>query len=289
MTISEMWETWRTDGIFLQFNAPPWAGENATALNNMYYLRILNKPISAICDSTVAVYPNDFKTVLTDIITSYYYDKWRRLWDNYHFNYNLMSNYSMSETGNNSNSGSTSNNNTITKKGTETNNNTKNLTTANTGTETTAQTNTIKKNEQDTNNNTANTTNSANANVYGFNTTSAVPTDNTSGTASTTGTQTTTHTAENTDSTENTLTLNTNHTQTGTDNNTITYDTQTGITNSGTNSKTANYEKTITGNTGAKYPCEVLEQERRLWLSEFFATVFTDIDRILTLPIYERK
>ena len=147
MTISEMWETWRTDGIFLQFNAPPWEGENATALNNMYYLRVLNKPVSAICDSTVAVYPNDFKTVLTDIITSYYYDKWRRLWDNYHFNYNLMSNYSITETGNNSNSGSTSNNNTITKKGTETNNNTKNLTNANTGTETTAQTNTINKNE----------------------------------------------------------------------------------------------------------------------------------------------
>ena len=38
MTIAEMWETWRMDGIFIQFSNPPWAGENATALNNMYYL-----------------------------------------------------------------------------------------------------------------------------------------------------------------------------------------------------------------------------------------------------------
>ena len=96
-----------------------------------------------------------------------------------------------------------------------------------------------------------------------------------------------------------TLTHNTSETDTGTSanaktgNDTLTHntsETDTGTqvdANSGSDTSTRNYRLTRSGNIGTVTAQDMIEQERALWLWNFFyKVVFPDVDRVLTLNIY---
>lgn len=109
---------------------------------------------------------------------------------------------------------------------------------------------------------TPNTVISSETGVYGFNSSEAVPSG--TGETSNTGTDTTV--------------------RTGTD--TMTYNTSDADT--GSNSNVRNYELERAGNIGVTTSQQMLEAEQKLWMWNFFRTVaFPDIDRILTIEIYD--
>ena len=151
-----------------------------------------------------------------------------------------------------------------------TNNNTttRNLTDTETGTETTDRTNTDTYNRSYTETGT-DTTERTNTDIYnrsytetGTDTTERTNTDTYNRSYTETGTDTTDRT--------NTDTYNRSYTETGTD------------TTSGTSSR----KLTRTGNIGTNTFQNLLQQERNIWMYDFFEQVFKDVDSVLTIPIY---
>lgn len=56
---------------------------------------------------------------------------------------------------------------------------------------------------------------------------------------------------------------------------------------SGSDTHTRNYTLTRSGNIGVTTSQQMLQSERELWMWNFFRdVVFTDVDRVLTIPIY---
>ena len=56
---------------------------------------------------------------------------------------------------------------------------------------------------------------------------------------------------------------------------------------SGTNTTTRNYRLTRSGNIGVTTSQQMIEQERNVWIWNFFREiVFPAVDRVLTIPIY---
>ena len=91
-------------------------------------------------------------------------------------------------------------------------------------------------------------------NLWGFNSDTSVPSDM----------------SDANSTTSNTTTNDLTDTETGTD------------TTSGNKSHTL----TRTGNIGTNTFQNLLQQERKVWMFDFFSKVFKDVDSILTIPIY---
>ena len=58
------------------------------------------------------------------------------------------------------------------------------------------------------------------------------------------------------------------------------------FTDSGKDTKTRNYTMTRKGNIGVTTSQQMIESEIKLWQWDFFKQVFSDIDKLLTIPIY---
>lgn len=188
--------------------------------------------------------------------------QWGRLWATMSPTYDPFTNYKMEET----------------VEGTESSTRTPDLTKGDTGTvQTTGQdkrtpdlsrkgTGTVKDDGSATNNN--------QNGIWGFNSSTSVPSDMSDGTATNENTTTRdlTETETGTDTTDrtNTDTYNRNYTETGTD------------TTAGTSSR----KLTRTGNIGTNTFQNLLQQERNIWMYDFFEQVFKDVDSVLTIPIY---
>lgn len=156
---------------------------------------------------------------------------------------------------------------------------------------------------------------SANQNgIWGFNSSESVPSDMSDGRTTSnntttgdlketeTGTDTTdrtntdtynrSYTESGTDTTErtNTDTYNRSYTETGTDTtdrtNTDTYNRSYTETGTDTTAGTSSRKLTRTGNIGTNTFQNLLQQERNLWMYDFFEQVFKDVDSVLTIPIY---
>lgn len=110
--------------------------------------------------------------------------------------------------------------------------------------------------------------------IWGFNSSESVPSDMSEGraTSNNTTTRDLTDTETGTDVTDrtNTDTYNRSYTETGTD------------TTSGKSSR----KLTRTGNIGTNTFQNLLQQERNIWMYDFFEQVFKDVDSVLTIPIY---
>lgn len=107
------------------------------------------------------------------------------------------------------------------------------------------------------------------------------------GTVTTTREGTDTMTYNTTEADDNTVTT----TRTGME--TTTYNTSEADTGtqthalSGSDSETHTYRMTRSGNIGVTTSQQMIEQERQLWMWDYFRdVVFRDLDRLLTLPIY---
>ena len=253
MKIKEVFSQW---GLFTAFEnltnrPPPWSGDITPLLFDIRYrTRSGDKTVSKFLEHFTpldATKINLLATYLADV----YYSNWERLYNTLSFEYNPISNYDMTETETVSDTGE----------------NTKQQTTTDTATESRSDTS-----ESEASNN---TTTSNNVN----------------------GTQTGKKTGFNSGSfVDDTQQLN-NQTESGATNNTSTAETsssKTGSLNStntvnGTDTTSKNIERELnrSGNIGVTTSQQMIESERNLYLWRFFDVVFSDIDRILTLKVYE--
>jgi len=123
-----------------------------------------------------------------------------------------------------------------------------------TGTHSDTRTPDLTRKHTGTSKNDGNGVTTGNNNIWGFNSDTSVPSDM----------------SDSNVTVSNTTTNDLTDTETGTD------------TTSGNKSHTL----TRTGNIGTNTFQNLLQQERTVWMFNFFSKVFKDVDSILTIPIY---
>lgn len=188
--------------------------------------------------------------------------QWSRLWATMNPDYDPLNNYKMQETA----------------EGEESSTRTPDLTKGDTGTvQTTGQdtrTPNLTRNGTGTVKDEGSGTNKNQNGIWGFNSSESVPSDMSDGrvTNNNTTTRDLTDTETGTDTTDhtNTDTYNRSYTETGTD------------TTSGKSSR----KLTRTGNIGTNTFQNLLQQERNIWMYDFFEQIFKDVDSVLTISIY---
>lgn len=265
----DVYSNYPTDGgVFSPMSNAPWAdtmsGTNLDILyldghsGERYCSNFINHRLN---DSDVL--SSDNRTLISNILWAMFGIQWTRLWATMKpSEYDPLTNYQMQET----------------MEGTENSTRTPDLTRGDTGTvQTTGQdtrtpnlsrkgTGTVKDEGSGTNKN--------QNGIWGFNSSESVPSDMSDGrvTNNNTTTRDLTETETGTDTTghTNTDTYNRSYTETGTD------------TTAGTSSR----KLTRTGNIGTNTFQNLLQQERNIWMYDFFEQVFKDVDSVLTIPIY---
>lgn len=265
----DVYSNYPTDGgVFSPMSNAPWAdtmsGTNLDILyldghsGERYCSNFINHRLN---DSDVL--SSDNRTLIANILWAMFGIQWTRLWATMKpVDYDLLTNYKMEET----------------VEGTESSTRTPDLTKGDTGTvQTTGQdkrTPNLTKTNTGTVNNEGSGTNTNQNGIWGFNSSEAVPSDTSDGRATnestTTGNLSETQTGTDTTDRTNTDTYNRSYTETGTD------------TTAGTSSR----KLTRTGNIGTNTFQNLLQQERNIWMYDFFEQVFKDVDSVLTIPIY---
>lgn len=265
----DVYSNYPTDGgVFSPMSNVPWAdtmsGTNLDILyldghsGERYCSNFINHRLN---DSDVL--SSDNRTLIANILWAMFGIQWTRLWATMKpVDYDPLTNYKMEET----------------VEGTESSTRTPDLTKGDTGTvQTTGQdkrTPNLTKANTGTVNNEGSGTNTNQNGIWGFNSSDSVPSDMSNGTATnkntTTGNLSETETGTDTTDHTNTDTYNRSYTETGTD------------TTAGTSSR----KLTRTGNIGTNTFQNLLQQERNIWMYDFFEQVFKDVDSVLTIPIY---
>ena len=265
----DVYSNYPTDGgVFSPMVSAPWAdtmsGTNLDILyldghsGERYCSNFINHRLN---DSDVL--SSDNRTLIANILWAMFGIQWTRLWSTMKpAEYDPLTNYQMQET----------------MEGTENSTRTPDLTKGDTGTvQTTGQdkrTPNLTRNGTGTVNDNGSATNTNQNGIWGFNSSTSVPSDMSDGTATNENTTTRdlTETETGTDTTDhtNTDTYNRSYTETGTD------------TTAGTSSR----KLTRTGNIGTNTFQNLLQQERNIWMYDFFEQVFKDVDSVLTIPIY---
>lgn len=254
-------------GVFSPMANAPWV-ETMTGLNlDIAYLdghsgeRFCSNIINRRLDDS-SVLSSDNRTLISNILWAMFGIQWTRLWATMNPTFDPLTNYKMEET----------------VEGTESSTRTPDLTKGDTGTvQTTGQdkrTPDLSRKGTGTVNDNGSATNNNQNGIWGFNSSTSVPSDMSDGTATNENTTTRdlTETETGTDTTDrtNTDTYNRSYTETGTD------------TTAGTSSR----KLTRTGNIGTNTFQNLLQQERNIWMYDFFEQVFKDVDSVLTIPIY---
>ena len=265
----DVYSNYPTDGgVFSPMSNAPWAdtmsGTNLDILyldghsGERYCSNFINHRLN---DSDVL--SSDNRTLIANILWAMFGIQWTRLWATMKpVDYDPLTNYKMDET----------------LEGTESSTRTPDLTKGDTGTvQTTGQdkrTPNLTRNGTGTVNDEGSGTNKNQNGIWGFNSSESVPSDMSDGrvTNNNTTTRNLTDTETGTDTTDrtNTDTYNRSYTETGTD------------TTAGTSSS----KLTRTGNIGTNTFQNLLQQERNIWMYDFFEQVFKDVDSVLTIPIY---
>lgn len=265
----DVYSNYPTDGgVFSPMSNAPWAdtmsGTNLDILyldghsGERYCSNFINHRLN---DSDIL--SSDNRTLIANILWAMFGIQWTRLWATMKpVDYDPLTNYKMEET----------------VEGTESSTRTPDLTKGDTGTvQTTGQdkrTPNLTRNGTGTVNDNGSATNTNQNGIWGFNSSTSVPSDMSDGTATNENTTTRdlTETETGTDTTDhtNTDTYNRSYTETGTD------------TTAGTSSR----KLTRTGNIGTNTFQNLLQQERNIWMYDFFEKVFKDVDSVLTIPIY---
>lgn len=265
----DVYSNYPTDGgVFSPMVSAPWAdtmsGTNLDILyldghsGERYCSNFINHRLN---DSDVL--SSDNRTLIANILWAMFGIQWTRLWATMKpVEYDPLTNYQMQET----------------MEGTESSTRTPDLTKGDTGTvQTTGQdkrTPNLTKTNTGTVKNDGSATNTNQNGIWGFNSSESVPSDMSDGRATnnntTTGDLSETETGTDTTDRTNTDTYNRSYTETGTD------------TTAGTSSR----KLTRTGNIGTNTFQNLLQQERNIWMYDFFEQVFKDVDSILTIPIY---
>lgn len=268
VTLNEAFSNYETKGgIFSNIGNLPWSSIMVGPQMDMLYFdthsgeRFSSRIITRRVGDDGSLSSADRKTIAT-LVYARFRTQWSRLWATMNPNYDPLNNYNMEET----------------VEGTENSTRTPDLTRGDTGTvQTTGQdkrTPDLTKTNTGTVKNEGSGTNTNRNNLWGFNSSESVPSDMSDGTATnentTTGNLSETETGTDTTDRTNTDTYNRSYTETGTD------------TTAGTSSR----KLTRTGNIGTNTFQNLLQQERNIWMFDFFEQIFKDVDSVLTIPIY---
>lgn len=268
VTLNEAFSDYKTKGgLFSNMSILPWQSIlNGDKLDTFYFdthsgkrfgSGIITKRIGA--DGSLSSVD---RVLIASIIRATFISQWTKLWATMNPTYDPLTNYQMEET----------------IEGTESSTRTPDLTKGDTGTvQSTGQdkrTPNITRTGTGTVKDDGTTSGNTQNNLWGFNSTTSIPSDmsDVTGTNENTTTRDLTENETGTDTTDktNTNTYNRSYTETGTD------------TTAGMSSR-----KLIrTGNIGTNTFQNLLQQERSLWMYNFFEHVFKDVDSVLTIPIY---
>lgn len=228
LTLNDVYPEWITKGIFSYLNAleVPWKSDiSGNQLDVIYHgSRSGHKIIGSLIENYLEnnTVSDDNKITIAQAIFSIYIKNWNALYKTLSLEYNPIENYSMTETENVQDS----------HKGT---------------TESDAT-------DTDTNTETTIVNDTANNQLWGFNSPDSVNSDKQVG-----------DTTKNVDGTRNATHKNTD-----------------------TETKDITSDRTLkrSGNIGVTTSQQMIESERQLWFWNFFENVFSDIDKILVLKIY---
>lgn len=268
VTLNEAFSDYETKGgIFSNIGDIPWNSIMVGPQMDTLYFdthsgeRFSSRIITRRVGDDGSLSSADRKTIAT-LVYARFRTQWGRLWATMKPDYDPLNNYKMQETA----------------EGEESSTRTPDLTKGDTGTvQTTGQdtrtpnltrngTGTVKDEGSGTSNN--------QNGIWGFNSSESVPSDMSDGRATNNNTTTRdlTDTETGTDTTDhtNTDTYNRSYTETGTD------------TTAGKSSR----KLTRTGNIGTNTFQNLLQQERNIWMFDFFEQIFKDVDSVLTIPIY---
>lgn len=255
-------------GVFSPMESAPWADTISGINLDIVYLdghsgeRYCSNFINHRLNDS-GILSSDNRMFIANTLLAMFGIQWTRLWATMKpVDYDPLTNYKMEET----------------VEGTESSTRTPDLTKGDTGTvQTTGQdkrTPNLTRNGTGTVNDEGSGTNKNQNGIWGFNSSESVPSDMSDGkvTNNNTTTRNLTDTETGTDTTDrtNTDTYNRSYTETGTD------------TTAGKSSR----KLTRTGNIGTNTFQNLLQQERNIWMYDFFEKVFKDVDSILTIPIY---
>lgn len=310
MNLNTAFPNWlTTGGIFTALSgvsgySPPWSTVSASTLDIQYHGnhsgdKLISPLVLKLLDANnVLSFTNAAK--LAAVLIGLYDKNWSHLWTTLTQTYDATKNNNMTET----DTVTETDTGTVTDAGTTTHGETVHTVTNETNADTTTHGQTVHSVTNETNidttthGQTISTSNSVTASQdvskFGFNTSTAVPTDHDAGTNTGTGSEThggttkldTDHDNDVTETHGGTTKVDTDH-----DNDvTETHGGTTGKGNTRTNDLTHSVSdtKTRSGLSGIT-PQEMLQKERNLWQWKFFETVFEDIDKVLTCPIYESE
>ncbi len=228
MTLNDVYPEWITKGIFSYLNAleVPWKNDiTDNELDIIYHgsksgHKLIGSLIENFLENNVVSEEN--KITIAQAIYTLYIKNWNALYKTLSLEYNPIENYSMTETENVQDS----------HKGR------------------------VESDSTDTNTNNENTivNDTANNQLWGFNSTDSVNSDKQVG-----------DTSKNVDGSTNSTHKNTD-----------------------TETKDITSDRTLkrSGNIGVTTSQQMIESERQLWFWNFFESVFSDIDKILVLKIY---
>lgn len=310
-SIERIYDDYETKGgIFSKKIRYPWSATiDCDTINEMF----LNEYGSCLASRYITKLFNENEELTTEnrqklsvMIASRYLLKWEKLWETLHFNYNPISNYDMTESERTETDNLTNAENSKYTTDRYENTRTYNLSDSVSGQETQTNnlseqlSNTNTKNLTDTQEITVNNTNSNTANhtenTYAFNSVTAVPESNTTesrsdtinqtseDTMTHTGTDTNTGTKTNTGTVSNDIDTTTTKTGTEEDENerSITETDNTRTTEDGTVIRTL----TRSGNIGVLTSQQMIQSQRDLWQWDFLKEVFTDVAKLIIIPIY---
>ena len=268
ITMNEAYSDMETlGGLFRAMSNLPWESVMSSVRMDAVYFgahsgeRFCSRIITTRVEGNGTLSSGNRYTI-SNYVYSMFSGKWKHLWATMNPTYDPLTNYQMEET----------------IEGTESSTRTPDLTKGDTGTvQSTGQdkrtpnlTRTGTGTVKDDGTSSGNTQN----NLWGFNSSTSIPSDmsDVTGTNENTTTRDLTENETGTDTTDktNTDTYNRSYTETGTD------------TTAGMSSR----KLTRKGNIGTNTFQNLLQQERSLWMYNFFEQVFKDVDSVLTIPIY---
>lgn len=268
VTLNEAFSDYETKGgVFSNIDNLPWSSIMVGPQMDTLYFdthsgeRFSSRIITRRVGDDGSLSSADRKKIAT-LVYARFRTQWSRLWATMNPDYDPLNNYKMQETA----------------EGEESSTRTPDLTKGDTGTvQTTGQdtrTPNLTRNGTGTVKDEGSGTNKNQNGIWGFNSSESVPSDMSDGrvTNNNTTTRDLTNTETGTDTTDhtNTDTYNRSYTETGTD------------TTSGKSSR----KLTRTGNIGTNTFQNLLQQERNIWMYDFFEQIFKDVDSVLTIPIY---
>ena len=281
-------------GIFSEMEDVPWEDVVDADILDMDYFgnhsgwKKCSPLVYQLFDDEFELSDSDREKLAT-LVTTKFLPNWVALWNTYHFEYNPINDYDVTETG--EREGSFQKSRSFEHAGTKDETTSGTLTHGHSVTEVgnieIDEDTTLTHGEVIQTEDEAEITEEARR--YGFNSSTAVPTDERTTNSESTGS--TTHSGNDVTARDSTLDETKTTTHGGADTNRVVLDAEDTIndTTEDSGSDADEYTKHFTGLKGYVSRQELIERERELWKDSFFDKVYSDVDSVLASLIYKRE